>query len=295
MGGSRHRTLRVLKVSTLLQFVLILRLLGSHAWAQERPASTPFIECETAIANAETAESLPLGLLGAIARIESGRFDPALSIIRPWPWTINAAGTGRAFATKNEALDAVLDLQARGVQSIDIGCLQVNLLHHRQAFTTLAQAFDPGANAAYAAHFLRTLFAERLDWPAAAAAYHSRTPDVGAPYRQLVLAVWEVTPPPLADWHIQRLAASMRTAPSVSEQHSFAPPPLAGNLVTQQQPARSDVAARLLALTSDCADATSGEISPWGTTARASACGPSPFATVSLLRRALAAEAPASR
>jgi len=61
----------------------------------------------------------------------------------PWPWTINAEGQGPYFATRAEAISAVQRLQEQGVRSIDVGCMQVNLLHHPQAFATMEQAFDP--------------------------------------------------------------------------------------------------------------------------------------------------------
>jgi hypothetical protein len=80
--------------------------------------------------------------------------------------------------------------------------MQVNLRHHPDAFTTLEDAFDPASNARYAARFLTELRAERGDWSAAAAAYHSRTPEFAQPYRARVMAAWaeeQARPhPPLA-------------------------------------------------------------------------------------------------
>ena len=80
--------------------------------------------------------------------------------------------------------------RARGARSIDVGCMQVNLLHHGDAFASLEEAFDPAANARYAAAFLQRLLAQTGSWPRAAAGYHSLTPDVGAEYARKVLAVW---------------------------------------------------------------------------------------------------------
>jgi soluble lytic murein transglycosylase-like protein len=82
-------------------------------------------------------------------------------------------------------------LQARGVQSIDVGCLQVNLMYHPHAFTSLEDAFDPRSNALYAARFLNALYAEGKDWQHAIAAYHSETPALGDAYRVLVMARWQ--------------------------------------------------------------------------------------------------------
>ena len=62
---------------------------------------------------------------------------------KPWPWTINAEGEPHLFDTKVQAVAWVRQAQARGMRSIDIGCAQVNLMHHPTAFASLEQAFDP--------------------------------------------------------------------------------------------------------------------------------------------------------
>ena len=97
---------------------------------------------------------------------------------------MTAEGLGTFYPGKAEAIRAVQVLQARGVASIDVGCMQVNLLHHPAAFRDLDEAFDPAANALYAARFLGGLYARTGTWPAAAAAYHSLTPKLGAQYGQ---------------------------------------------------------------------------------------------------------------
>jgi soluble lytic murein transglycosylase-like protein len=77
------------------------------------------------------------------------------------------------------------------VQSIDVGCMQVNLMYHPHAFASLEDAFDPRTNAEYAARFLNELYAADRDWAHAIAAYHSETPALGEAYRVLVLARWQ--------------------------------------------------------------------------------------------------------
>jgi hypothetical protein len=155
-----------------------------HPAAAQTNAAQP---CRVAIHTAERAAALPPHLMAAIARVESGRRDAA-GAVHPWPWTINAEGTGQYFETKDAAIAAVRALQSRGVRSIDVGCMQVNLAHHPAAFATLDQAFDPAANAAYAARFLTTLYAETRDWTRATAFYHSQTPDRGEAYQRRVAA-----------------------------------------------------------------------------------------------------------
>ncbi|WP_428484015.1 hypothetical protein [Rhodopila sp.] len=147
--------------------------------------------CETAVTTAEFIGRLPLRLLGAISLTETARLDPATGFVRPWPWTVNADGQGQFFATKQDAIAAVTALQAHGVRSIDVGCLQINLMYHKGAFHSLGDAFDPRSNALYAARFLNALYAEDKDWSHAIAAYHSETPALGNAYRVLVLARWQ--------------------------------------------------------------------------------------------------------
>ena len=90
-------------------------------------------------------------------------------------------------------------LQGRGVASIDVGCMQVNLFYHPAAFRSLDEAFDPAPNARYAARFLRSLFGRVGGWAAAAAAYHSFTPELAAQYAKLIAAVWAGAPVPVVE------------------------------------------------------------------------------------------------
>ena len=135
---------------------------------------------------------MPDRLLDSIAVVESGKRDPVSGAVYPWPWTINAEGIGHWYDSKAEAIAAVQALQARGVRSIDVGCMQVNLSFHPEAFASLDMAFDPMTNAAYGARFLQQLFNQTNAWPLAVAAYHSFTPDIGADYAKKVLAAWGV-------------------------------------------------------------------------------------------------------
>ena len=166
-----------------------LLLPAASAWASGAPPLDPN-GCPAAIQAAEGARHLPPGLLGSIAMVESGRPDPRTGHPAPWPWTINVAGAGFFFSTKQEAIAAVETARATGVRSIDVGCMQVNLMHHPDAFATLDQAFDPPANAAYAAGFLTRLYQQAGSWPEAAASYHSATPGLREDYQRRVLLGW---------------------------------------------------------------------------------------------------------
>jgi|SRR6516165_1817226 hypothetical protein len=184
--------------------VALLLAWSSAATAAEPSRPAADADCTAAIATAERSVDIPAGLLMAIGQVESGRSDPIGGAVQPWPWTIDAGGAGRFFASQTEAMAATAALQGRGVASIDVGCLQVNLMHHPAAFATLEEAFDPLANALYAARFLRLLFSQTGDWSAAVAAYHSQTHEIGAAYQSRVLAVWNPPgsiPSPPTDSH----------------------------------------------------------------------------------------------
>ncbi|WP_419729548.1 lytic transglycosylase domain-containing protein [Lichenicola sp.] len=146
--------------------------------------------CQAATTAAERATGVPDQLLGAISRVETGRYDRQADAVHAWPWTINAEGIGHFYASKAEAVTAAHEFQNAGIRSIDVGCTQINLMFHPDGFSSLEQAFDPAANALYAARFLTDLFHQTGSWPHAAAAYHSQTPNLGSDYQRKVLDAW---------------------------------------------------------------------------------------------------------
>ncbi len=175
----------------LHRLLALLALLGLAAaappadWMADQSA-----QCRAAIAAAETKYQLPPNLLGSIAQVESGRPIASLGQVRPWPWTIDADGQGLFLDSRAAAVAwAQLGLK-RGVQFMDIGCMQVDWQLHPGAFKSLDQAFDPMANADYAARYLRSLYEEAHgDWNVAVGWYHSHTVDLAADYRYRVAAV----------------------------------------------------------------------------------------------------------
>jgi hypothetical protein len=160
--------------------------------ASAGPDAGPALLCRGAIAAAEAATGIPDAFLSAIGRVESGRSVSRTGVVAPWPWTVNAAGQGHFYNTRDDAVAAVRQFQSAGIQSVDVGCLQVNLMYHKGAFASLEQAFEPAANAAYAARLLLALHTQTGSWPRAAAAYHSQTPAIGQAYQEKVLAAWAV-------------------------------------------------------------------------------------------------------
>ena len=153
-------------------------------------AAAPGAACEQAGLAAEAANGIPHGLLLAIGRVESGRYAARLGRVTPWPWAVDVAGTGALFDSRRAALATARGAVAAGQRNVDLGCFQVNLAAHPGAFSSLRQALDPAANAAYAGAFLARLHVQLGSWPAAAAAYHSQDAALGAPYLAAVLASW---------------------------------------------------------------------------------------------------------
>lgn len=150
-------------------------------------AFDPSAMCEDAARRAARATGVPVSVLQAISLAESGRSQGGQR--RPWPWTVNFGGPGFWYESSEEAQLAVAERQALGATNFDIGCFQINHRWHGEAFDSVAQMFDPEANALYAARFLQKLFDETGNWPDAAAAYHSRTPELAEAYRQRFLAL----------------------------------------------------------------------------------------------------------
>lgn len=152
--------------------------------------------CDQAARYAAAVENVPLDVLRAITRVETGRVTEGQ--LQPWPWAINAEGKGVWFSSMHEAKAYVYKIFKAGTRSFDIGCFQINYRWHGKAFRSIDAMFDPQENAVYAARFLRQLYAELGSWPAAAGAYHSRTPNLADDYSgrfETVLAQLNHAPP----------------------------------------------------------------------------------------------------
>ena len=170
----------------LLTFTILAPLFAGTAFAQEDA-----LLCGEETARQEKLQSIPDRLLHAISLVESGRWDDSHKANLAWPWTVMAEGEGRFLPSKQAAILEVQKLRARGVKNIDVGCMQVNLLAHPDAFATLDEAFEPKSNIGYAARFLNELHEQAGSWPQAGAWYHSQTPELAAPYKAKLMQVWD--------------------------------------------------------------------------------------------------------
>jgi hypothetical protein len=179
-------------------------------------------ECTRHIPTMERLYNIPAHWLAAIASAESGRYHSQLRLSVPWPWTINAEGKGYWFGSKQEAIAAVQLHQSRGVKSIDVGCMQVNLMYHGKAFANLSQAFEPIYNISYAAKFLRQQYDRTNSWTKATAAYHSLQSQRGAEYYRKVYGKWQQVVDRMGDTTLPSASA-----PPVIQNASRPEPPMA--------------------------------------------------------------------
>ena len=134
----------------LLAALYALAPYGTAVLAQvaEPGPAPPITDCRSAAQAFEQSADLPPGLLLAIGQVESGRTDPITGRTDPWPWSTNHAGEGHYFASAQEAIAWTAVQLATGNRSIDVGCFQVNLYYHPDAFASLAEAFDPAGQCA---------------------------------------------------------------------------------------------------------------------------------------------------
>jgi hypothetical protein len=182
----RHRLPIRLVAAAVLTLVPVLCQAGPPASSASQDKSL----CVRPIAEAERREGIPARLLGAISLAESGRPDTGGSAIVAWPWTVMAEGNGRYFDSKAEAIAEVERLRARGVRNIDVGCMQINLMYHPDAFPTLDAAFDPATNVGYGAALLKSLRRSSGSWSQAVAQYHSQDGERGQTYMARVMRIW---------------------------------------------------------------------------------------------------------
>jgi tetratricopeptide (TPR) repeat protein len=158
------------------------------AKAQEAELNTD-LQCLRYLQGYERSMRIPQGLLTAISFVEAGRVGED-GQITAWPWTINVNGQGRYFASKEEAVATTRKLIDEGQRSIDVGCMQINLRYHPNAFRTIEDAFDPALNVAYGAQFLTSLHQLQGSWAKAVERYHSSDDGRREEYREKVMAAW---------------------------------------------------------------------------------------------------------
>lgn len=159
--------------------------------------SKEYQKCSQYFSKYERQYLLPSRLLKAIAIQESGKWNTDYQKKMPWPWTMNVRGKGYYFESKEEAMKKFEYYRAKGIKSIDVGCMQVNMKYHGKAFRNFKQAFDPEYNIKYSAILLRKLYKQYGSWKIAVANYHAGSniseerKARGRRYSQKVLKYWK--------------------------------------------------------------------------------------------------------
>ena len=177
----------------------ILTMLSNAIYANEDADVLPVKEhlknnalCSMAAHRAGLEYGVDYDLLQTVSAVESGRWDDLQNRYVAWPWTVNVQCKGYYFQSKQEAVDAIKNFQAQGIQSIDVGCMQINLKYHGAEFSSVEEALDPEQNMVYGARFLRTLYSQNgNNWKKAAERYHSGNPEAGADYSKRLEARFE--------------------------------------------------------------------------------------------------------
>ena len=218
--------------------MLLALLLSAPSARAAMPVMPTESMCAVESSRFERIYGIPERLLQSISIVESGRWDDQRKATIAWPWTVMAEGNGKYFSSKAEAIAEVKRLKAAGVRNIDVGCMQVNLHYHPEAFPSLEDAFDPASNVAYAARFLKGLFGATDNWPKAASYYHSQTPNLAAAYRDNLLKVWERIG---GTTELASLTAPTPSTPPHTTLNAPAPAKSAAILAAPRQP-RSDPA-----------------------------------------------------
>jgi hypothetical protein len=184
-----QRNLKILLLAVIATFLLTSNV---HAISAKK---TQAIEnkshlCTDQTERLEKLEKIPTHLLTAISLAETGRWHKDIKEIITWPWTITANGKGQHFDSKEEALAEIEILLTKGLRNIDVGCMQINLKYHKNAFESLTLALDPKTNTEYAVTFLKKLYERKRNWMHAVGAYHSTTLNENLKYRAKLIRLW---------------------------------------------------------------------------------------------------------
>lgn len=101
---------------------------------------------------------------------------------RPWPWTLNVAGRGMFFATREDAHAVIKQLLASQRCNFDVGLMQVNWCYHGQRFASPWEALAPATNIRVAEDILTENLRRSGSAMKAVAWYHSANPERGGAY-----------------------------------------------------------------------------------------------------------------
>lgn len=167
--------------------LLVLSISNTYGYHDHELSTS--LRCVGLFRKYEYQHRIPADALYSIALQETGKLHSEKKIKIVWPWTVNVEGEGYFFNTKHEAVMFVKKQLMKGISSIDVGCMQVNLKHHPEAFKSIEEAFEPKNNIDYGAKFLRSKYDQLGNWHKAIAHYHSATDSLGTKYKNNVIKI----------------------------------------------------------------------------------------------------------
>jgi hypothetical protein len=101
---------------------------------------------------------------------------------RAWPWTLNVAGRGFYFRTRDDAYRAIGFLLADRRCDFDVGIMQINWCYHAKRFASPWDALAPATNIHVAEDILNENYRKTGSAMKAVAYYHSANPQPGREY-----------------------------------------------------------------------------------------------------------------
>ena len=114
---------------------------------------------------------VPATVLFAVTLQESGTVLHGQRI--PWPWTLNIAGQGQRYPTRDAACQGIHKAaRQHDLKRIDVGLGQTNLGHNGARYSSPCAALDPQQNLIVTATLLREHYDLTGDWVQAAGRYH---------------------------------------------------------------------------------------------------------------------------
>ncbi|MFG1296587.1 lytic transglycosylase domain-containing protein [Xanthobacter variabilis] len=150
--------------------------------------------CERELARASKKYNVPLQILYAVGLTESG-YGGFLQ-----PYTLYIEGKDYISNNLQDALKLFREANGRGVQLIDIGCMQVNYYWHKEEFNNLEEMFNPRLNVEQAARFLQELRKRHGSWTMALARYNAGPKNTVAQHRYVCRVMKNLVQAGVGQW-----------------------------------------------------------------------------------------------
>jgi Transglycosylase SLT domain. len=118
-------------------------------------------------------DHIPRGLLQAVVMTESSG----------WPWALNIRGKDFYPDSLTDAVHLVQKHDSSPAPRVDVGCTQVHLRWHPDAFASIEEALQPLSNITYSMNMLSAFKERHGSWMKAVGFWHGGKPDRRRWYR----------------------------------------------------------------------------------------------------------------